>query len=451
MKIIVIGGNAAGMSAASKARRNNSKAEIIVFEKSGDVSWAPCGLPYYISGDIKNADDLTAVPLHKFRDERNIDVRLFHEALSFDPHKRTVLLKNHSTGENLQINYDRLIIASGASAVVPQIPGINNKNVFTLHSFQDGRNIKTFLEESKPQNAIIAGAGFVGLEMCEALVKQHVKVQLVEIKGQILPYLDKDTAQIIAEELQKQGVQIFLNNSLQAVESHSGRTEAVLGDGRRYPADMIIISAGIRPNTAFARSGGGRLGKSGAIAVNNKMQTNIRHVYAAGDCAETRCRAVNKAAWVPLGTAAVKQGRTAGDNVCGIASVFKGGTSTRVIKVFDIEAASAGINSAYAEKFKIPVKSVMIKAGTKADYYPGVEMTAVKLIFTAAEGTLLGAQTAGGKGSAKRIDVLAAAVQQKMTVSEIAELDLGYAPPFAPVWDPILTAANQAVKLIRNI
>jgi len=450
MKIVIIGGNAAGMSAAGKARRSGSKAEIIVFEKSGDVSWAPCGLPYYISGDVENEKDLTAVPLQEFRNKRNIDVRLFHEALSFDPHKRTVLLKDHAADEHIQIKYDRLIIASGARPVVPDIPGINNENMFALHSLQDGRNMKTFLEKNSPRTAVVAGAGFAGLEICEALVKQHISVQLVEIRDQVLPYLDKDTAQIIADELQKQGVKIFLNSSLQAAENHSGVTEAVLGDGRRFPADMIVYALGIQPNTAFARSGGVRLGKSGAIAVNNKMQTNIRHVYAAGDCAETRCRAVNKTAWVPLGTAAVKQGRTAGDNAAGKSSVFKGGTSTRVIKVFDIEAASTGINTAYAVKISLPVKSVLVKAGTKADYYPGAEPAAVKLLFTAAEGTLLGAQTAGGKGSAKRIDVLAAAVQQKMTVFEIAELDLGYAPPFAPVWDPVLIAAHQAVKLVRN-
>ena len=202
-----------------------------------------------------------------------------------------------------------------------------------------------------------------------------------------------------------------------------------------------------RPNVEFARSGGVQLGKSGAIAVNNKMQTNIRNVYAAGDCAETRCRAVNKAAWVPLGTTAVKQGRTAGDNASGKQAFFKGGTSTRVVKVFDLEIATTGINSVYAEKFKLPVKSVTIKSASKAEYYPGSQEMAVKLIFKSREGTLLGAQIVGKDGAAKRIDVLAAAVQQKMTVSDIAELDLGYAPPFAPVWDPVLVTANQAKKL----
>lgn len=450
MKIVIIGGNAAGMSAASKARRNDPDAEIIVLEKSGDISYGACGLTYFISGEIEKAESLIAVPYQEFIEKRKIDVRLHHEALAFDAHKKLIQVKDVVNKRVYTLDYERLIICSGASSVWPEIPGNDLQNVFSLRTLQDGIKIKKFINAQQPANAAIVGGGYIGLEMAEALSKRGVQVHLVEMLPQVMPNLDADMAQIIEEELKTKQVKLYLSNALQALEGGPAVRRAVLGDGRKIDVDMVVLSIGVKPNVDFAVSGGVELGRSGAIAVNEHMQTNLRHVYAAGDCAEGKCRVLNKPTWLPLGTTANKQGRVAGDNATGHKTRFAGITSTSAVKVFDIEAASTGINSAFAGKIRMNVKQVQISSKSRAGYYPGAGAITVKLIFDPNGGRLLGAQMAGKEGVAKRIDVLATALQQKMTVAEIAELDLSYAPPFAPVWDPLLIAAQQAQKLTRK-
>ena len=449
MKIVIIGGNAAGMSAASKARRNDPKAEIIVLEKSGDVSYGACGLPYYISGEIDRAESLIAVTYQDFVEKRKIDVRLHHEALAFDSRKKIIQVKDVINSSVFTLSYDRLIICSGAQAVRPGFPGVDLQNVFALRTLQDGLKIKSFIDQSKPRSAVIVGAGYIGLEMAEALGKRNMEVHLVEMLPQVMPNMDADMAQMIEDELKTKHVELYLGCALQALEGDLAVRRAVLADGRKIDTDLVILSIGVRPNVDFAVSGGVELGRSGAIAVDERMQTNLRHVYAAGDCAEAKCRVMNKTTYLPLGTTANKQGRVAGDNASGHKTRFAGITSTSVVKVFDVEAASTGINSSFAEKLKMPVKHVRIVSKSRAGYYPGAQEIAVKLIFDPGNGRLLGAQIAGKEGVAKRIDVLAVAVQQKMTVDEIASLDLSYAPPFAPVWDPVLIAAQQAQKLLQ--
>lgn len=450
MKIVIIGGNAAGMSAASKARRNDPKADIIVLEKSGDVSYGACGLPYFISGEIEKAESLIAVPYEDFIEKRSIDVRMHHEALAFDGHKKLIQVKDVVNNRVFTLDYERLIICSGAAAVWPEIPGNDLQNIFALRSLQDGIKIKDFVDKQNPKQAVIVGAGYIGLEMAEALSKRNVQVHLVEMLPQVMPNMDADMAEIIEQELKAKQVKLYLDNAVQALEGDQTFQRAVLGDGRKIDADMVILSIGVRPNVDFAVSGGVELGRSGAIAVNERMQTNLRYVYAAGDCAEAKFRVVNKTTWLPLGTTANKQGRVAGDNASGYKARFAGITSTSVVKVFEVEAASTGINSSFAKKLKMPVKQVRIVSKSRAGYYPGAKEIAVKLIFDPNSGRLLGAQIVGKEGVAKRIDVLAVAVQQKMTVDEIASLDLSYAPPFAPVWDPVLIAAQQAQKLVRR-
>ena len=449
MKIVIIGGNAAGMSAASKARRNDAEAEIIVFEKSGTVSYGACGLPYYISDDIKNADDLIAVTADDFRNKRNIDVRLFHEALSFDTRKRTVRIKNGKNDETLTQTYDKLIISTGASAVRPKIPGSDLQNVFVLRTLEDGKRIKSFVLKESPKQAAIIGAGYIGLEMAEALTKRGVQVHVFEALEQVLPYLDADMSAKAAETLQKNGVKLYLSSMVTGISGNGKVEKILLSDGRVIQADMVLMSVGIRPNITFAQSGGVQIGRTGAIQINDRMQTNLMHVYAAGDCAETRCLVTNKTTWVPLGTTANKQGRTAGDNASGGRSRFKGITTTSAVKIFELEVASTGMNSEMAEKMGFSFAAVAIHSKTRAHYYPGQKDIFVKMILNKQDGRLLGAQILGEEGVAKRIDVLAAALYNKMTVQQIAELDLSYSPPFAPVWDALLVAANQAVKKVR--
>jgi len=450
LKIIIIGGNAAGMSAASKARRNDSQAEITVFEKSGAISYGSCGLPYFISDDIKDVQKLVAISRKDFMEKRKIAVHLFQQALSFDARKRVVVLKDLNTGTLREETYDRLIIATGARAVLPKLSGIELENVFTLRTLQDGLRIKSFVDQTQPRTVVIVGAGYIGLELAEALSKRGLQVHLVEMLDQVMPNMDEDMAGVIREELEKQKVKLYLSNALRALEGQGRVEQVLLGDGRKISAEMVIISIGVKPNTDFALTGGIQLGRSGAIAVNERMQTNIRHVFAAGDCAEAKSRITNKATYLPLGTTANKQGRIAGDNATGRQTRFKGITSTSAVKVFNLEVASTGISSAFAERLKLAVQSVRIISKSRAGYFPGVEKIVVKLIFAPQGGRLLGAQLVGGEGVAKRIDVLSVAVQQKMTVEEVAASDLSYAPPFAPVWDPILVAANQAVKMVRK-
>ena len=450
MKIVIIGANAAGMSAASKARRNDPHAQIIVLEKSGDISYGACGLPYFISGEIEKAESLIAVSYEDFIEKRKIDVRLRHEALAFDGRKKLIQVKDVLQNRVFVLDYEKLIICSGAQAVQPQIPGTDLQNVFTLRSLRDGIKIRDFIDKHKPKNAVIAGGGYIGLEMAEALNKRGARVHLVEMLPRVMPNMDADMAEIIERELKDNQVNVYLDNALQALEGERVVQRALLADGRKVETDMVLFSVGVKPNVDFAQTGGVELGQSGAIAVNEHMQTNLRNVYAAGDCAEARCRVVNKPTWLPLGTTANKQGRVAGDNATGHKTRFAGITSTSAVKIFDLEAASTGINTAFANRLKMTVKQVRITSKSRAGYYPGALPIAVKLIFAPNEGRLLGAQIVGKEGVAKRIDVLAAALQQKMTVSEISELDLSYAPPFAPVWDPLLIAAQQAKKLVRK-
>jgi len=450
LKIIIIGGVAAGMSAASRARRNNKQAEIIVFEKSGDISYAACGLPYYISDDIKTPDSLIAVTVDEFRDKRYIDVRLHHEALSFDPRKKVVQVKNLQTNRFETHTYDKLVIATGARAIVPPIPGVDLNNVISVRALQDGIRIKEIIKNPSVKNAVIIGGGYIGLEMAEALKKQGLRVTVVEMLDRVMANVNQEISAEIENELAAKNCDLIKSNGLKEILGTERVEEIQLMDGTILPADLVILAIGVKPNTEFAQSGGVQPGRTGAIEISARMQTNLKDVYAAGDCAEAKNLVTNKNDYIPLGTTANKQGRVAGDSVTGKVSKFNGIVGTAVAKVFELEIARTGITGAYAESLHIPFKSIIIDAKSRADYYPQAQSIKVKLIYKPDDGRLLGAQIVGKEGAAKRIDILATALHQKMSVRDIAQLDLSYAPPFAPVWDPVLIAANQALKTIRS-
>ncbi len=449
LKYVIIGGNAAGMSAARRIRRNDAQAQVLVLEKSDFVSYGACGIPYYVSDVIKDRQALIALPVQRFLDD-GIDVRLRHEALEIDVRKKTVYFKQVGAQSVQKAGYDRLILALGARPVVPKISGTDLNGVFTIRSLDGAEQLKRELQSGKHRNAVIIGAGYIGLEMAEALRAYDVRVTIVELLPQVLPSIDTDMAELVETELKENGCVVKLGQEVVKILGASGVTGVVLANGEQIDASLVLMTVGVRPNVELARKAGVQIGATGAIEVDGHMRTNVRHVYAAGDCAEVKNLVTNKNDYIPLGNTANKQGRIAGDNASGGHSVLTGVVGNAAVKVFGLDVARAGVTEAYAARLKMPVKSITIKSRTEAHYMPESKRIHIKLIFDVNSGRLLGAQMVGGEAVAKRMDILATAMQQKMTVADVAQLDLNYAPPFAPVWDPVLIAANQAVKLVRK-
>ncbi|MFN3134138.1 MAG: CoA-disulfide reductase [Candidatus Kryptonium sp.] len=450
-RLVVIGGVAAGMSAASRARRLRPDMEITVFEKSGFVSYGSCGLPYFISGIIKSPENLVVYDAKFFKEKRNIDIFVHHEVLKIFPGKRTILVRNLENGKEFEVGYDKLVIATGARAVKPNIRGIELKGIFTVRFLEDGIKIKDFISENSPRKALIVGAGYIGMEMAESLVSLGMDVTIVEQMPNILGTMDDEINEIVEQELQRNGVKLLKSVSVNEFIGENGYVKkSVLSNGQMVDSELVVVGAGIKPNSEIAREAGIEVGKTGAIAVNQKMETNIPGIYSAGDCAEVYHLVLNRPVYIPLGTTANKQGKIAGENAAGGNAVFKGIVGTAVFKVFDLEVARTGISEKQAKSEGFDYVATLIEHGSKAHYYPGGSKIRVKLIADRKTGRLLGAEMVGKDGVAKRIDVFATAIHAKLSLDEIAYLDLSYAPPFAPVWDPILIAANDLEKKIKR-
>ncbi len=449
-RLIVIGGVAAGMSAASRARRLNPRIEIAVFEKSGFVSYGSCGLPYFISGVIKAPENLVVYDAKFFKEKRNIDVYLHHEVLKIFPAKRSILVRDLERDKEFEVGYDKLVIATGARAVKPNISGIDLKGIFTIRFLEDGIAIKNFIDERSPKRALIIGAGYIGMEMAEALVSLGIDVTIVEVMPNILGSMDDEINEVVEGELQKNGVKLLKSTSVVEFFGDGVVKGALLNNGVSIDVDLVVVGAGIRPNSEIARDAGIEIGRTGAIAVNQRMETNIPGIFAAGDCAEAFHLVLSRPVYVPLGTTANKQGKIAGENAVGGNAIFKGIVGTAVFKVFDLEVARTGISEKQAKEEGIDYVSTVIEHGSKAHYYPGGSKIRVKLIAERKTGRLLGAEMVGRDGVAKRIDVFATALHAKMSIDELAQLDLSYAPPFAPVWDPILIAVNDIEKKVKS-
>ncbi|KAA3609924.1 MAG: pyridine nucleotide-disulfide oxidoreductase [Calditrichaeota bacterium] len=449
LKIFIIGGVAAGMSAAARARKNDQRAEITVIQKEEDISYGACGLPYYIAGKVPDSQMLIARTIEEF-EKQNIKILTGHEALNFQHHKKTLYIRRLKDGQNINFKYDRLIIATGARAKGLAIPGSHLKNVFSLRTLSDGLKIKSILNTNIPKKVVIVGSGYVGLEMAEAFSQQGLKVILVEKNGQLLKSVDPDIADKIALELQKNDCDVYLNSSLVGIQGNDKVEQVVLENAGIISTDMVLLASGIEPNVEFAKSCGVQLGKSGAIAVNSKMETNLHGVYAAGDCAEVKNLVTNRFNYLPLGTTANKQGRVAGDNASGHFAQMKGVVGTAVLKMFNLHIARTGISSVQAEQLGIKFETVLIDAFSRAAYSSCKKPITIKILFKKQTGQLLGAQIVGGEGVAKRLDLFAMALHQKMTVYDISELDLSYSPPFSPVWDPVLVTANEAIKKLKK-
>ncbi len=444
MKLIVIGGVAAGMSAAARAKRRNKDLQITVYEKSGYVSYGACGLPYFIKGDIPKAEKLVVRTPEQFA-KQGIKALVHHEVMDVDAHAHTVTVKNLETGEVFQDRWDELLITTGAVAVKPPIPGLDLPGIFTLRTVEDGIAIKEWIAKQHPWQAVVVGAGYIGLEMAEALAANGMYVDVVEMLPQALPYIDADMAELVHEELAQNGVTLHLNSQVRAFKG-DGRVKEVVAGDKILNADIVLFSVGARANIPLAEKAGVAIGETGAIAVDDHQRTNVPHIWAAGDVAEAWHRVLNKPAYIPLGTTANKQGRIAGTNIAGGDEAFAGIVGTAVVKVFDLEVARTGLSEREAKDAGFDAASVTIKAPARAHYMPTHPPIHVKLVFEKGTKKLLGAQMVGEEGVAKRIDVIAAALYDGWTVYDLKNLDLSYAPPFAPVWDPILVAANVASK-----
>lgn len=441
-RLIVIGGVAAGMSAAAKARRTNPDLEIEVYEKSGYVSYGACGIPYFVKGDIPNVDDLIARTPEQFA-KQGIYAHTHHEVLSIDVENHTVRVRNLGTGKEFTDRWDKLVLTTGGVAARPPIPGLDLPGIFTVRTPEDGLAIRRWISEQQPRRGVIVGGGYIGLEMAEALAAHGIQVTVVEMLPQVMPNMDADMVEHIQAELERQGVDLQLEHPVEAFEGN-GRVQEVVAGGERFPADIVIFSVGVKPNVTLARQAGIALGPTGAVAVDDHMRTNVPNVWAAGDVAEVHHLVTGKPAYIPLGTTANKQGRVAGENAGGGDAAFGGVVGTAVVKVFDLHVARTGLSEREAREEGFDVATVTIKSSSKAHYMPNPSPLHVKLVFETGSHRLLGGQIVGREGVAKRIDIIAAALHAGWTTYDLATLDLAYAPPFSPVWDPILVAANVA-------
>ena len=451
-RIVVIGGVGAGMSAASKARSLSSDIEILVFEKSGYISYGACGLPNLISDLIKSPGDLVSHDSKFFKEERDINVFLYHEVAAIYPAKRSVLVKNLQTGTENEYQYDKLVITTGARAFMPPIKGIEIKGIFTIKTLQDGIETKEFIRKNAPGRALIIGAGHIGMEMAEALAMAGMDITIAERGPNIFGTMDNEITKIVEEGLVRNRVQLLKSTSVREFISKNGYVrEAILDNNESINADIVIVCSGMRPNSEIAKEAGIETDDhTGAIKVNQRMETNVPGIYSAGDCAMAYHQVLERQVYIPLGTTAVKQGKVAGENMAGGNASFKGIVGTSVFKVFDLEVARTGISERDAQIEGFNYISNMVEQRSRAHYYPGGSMVWVKLIAEMNTGRILGAEMVGREGISKRIDVFATAIAAKMTVEDIGDLDLSYAPPFAPVWDPILIAANDLKQKINE-
>jgi NADPH-dependent 2,4-dienoyl-CoA reductase/sulfur reductase-like enzyme len=447
--LVIIGGDAAGMSAASKVRREQPDREIIVFEKSRYTSYSACGIPYFISGEVESSDELIRRSPEEFRTEYKIDVRTMHRVLEVDTDNKRIKVLDKEKGAEFWQEYDQLLIATGGKPYCPEhIAGYDAENVFGVSTLKSGIKIEQYLREHKPKTAIIIGGGYIGLEMAEALLTRGLEVSLINRQEHVMPTLDPDMGAIISAAMVNLGVRLYLNEELTGFKITNNKATAVITDKRTLDADIVVLGMGSSPNTEFLKGSKIVLGVKNAIKVNAQMQINVPDVWAAGDCTETLNLVSKQHFYVALGTVANKSGLVAGTNIAGQNSTFPGAVGTAVCKICKYEVARTGLQEKELKSSRIEYVTSTIVSKTRADYYPGAKDITVKLLAEKNSGRLLGGQIVGEEGAAKRIDVLATAVTHNLTLQNIIDLDLSYAPPFSPVWDPVQTAARSLIKKI---
>lgn len=446
MRIIVIGGVAAGMSAAAKAARSGTGLQIDVYTEEQYISYSACSLPYYIKGAVAREDLIARTPAQML--EQGVRVHTGCRALTIDPANKRVLVQMADGYQSWEA-YDRLVIATGARPIVPRLSGLELDGVFALKQIPDADRIRAYIEKTKPRNAVVVGGGFIGLEMTETLLSFGCQVTVVEKAPQILTTFDTDIADMAAAYLRSEGVTIVVNDGVSAFEG-AGRVQRVVTEHGVYPADIAILALGVRPNSELAEEAGLRLTVAQAVWVDEEMRTSLPDIYAAGDCAAAKHIVDGSDVFIPLGTTANKGGKTAGENVAGGNAVFSGVAGTSIFKVLEREAARTGFGRLEAERAGMKTWEIIVNSRTRAHGYPGIGPIIVKLRFEEGGNRLVGAQIFGAAGAGKRIDLLSAAIQMGWGPEELSCVDMAYAPPFSPVWDPVLIAANNAVTAMKK-
>ena len=447
MKVVIVGGVAGGATAAARIRRLNEQAEIVVFERSGYISYANCGLPYYIGGVITDPEELTLQTPESFFSRFRVNMKVRHEVTAIHTDRKTVSVKNLQTGEEFEESYDKLILSPGAKPTQPRLPGVGIGKLFTLRTVEDTFRIKDYINKNNPKSAVLAGGGFIGLELAENLRELGMGVTIVQRPKQLMNPFDADMASFIHNEMRRHGVKLALGHTVEGFEEKDGGVDVLLKDEAPLHADMVILAIGVSPETTLAKDAGLELGIKGSIVVNDRMETSVSDIYAVGDAVQVKHFVTGQDALISLAGPANKQGRIAADNICGGDSRYAGSQGSSVIKIFDMTAATTGINETNAKKAGLNVDTVILSPMSHAGYYPGGKVMTMKVVFEKETYRLLGAQIVGFEGVDKRIDVLATAIHAGMKATQLKELDLAYAPPYSSAKDPV----NMAGFMIENI
>lgn len=446
-KVVIIGGVAGGATAAARIRRLDENAEIIMFERSGFVSYANCGLPYYIGGVIEDQEELTLQTPEMFMKRFCIDVRVKHEVTAIHPEKKTVTVRRLEDNTVFEESYDKLLLAPGAKPVRPSLPGMDIPNLYTLRTVEDTLRIHAFVQKEKPKSVVIAGGGYIGVEVAENLRDLGIQVTIVQRPNQLLNPLDYDMASFVHTKMRQKGVRLMLGHSVEGFAEENGQIQVILKDAEPLQADMVLLAIGVQPDTELAKNAGIKLGIKGSILVNNHMETSVPDIYAAGDAVEVKHYITGEKALISLAGPANKQGRIAADNICGGDSAYLGSQGSSVIKVFDMTVAVTGLNERAAKAAGLDYDKVFLSPSSHASYYPGAQVMTMKVVFEKKTYKLLGAQIIGYESVDKRIDVLATAMHAGLTAIELKNLDLSYAPPYSSAKDPV----NMAGFMIENI
>lgn len=449
MKILIIGGVAGGASCAARLRRLDEKAEIVILERGEYVSFANCGLPYYIGGKIIDRSDLTLQTPESFKKRFNIDIRTFSEAIAVAPASKIVTVKNLKTGELYPESYDKLVLSPGASPIIPEIPGIESEKVFTLRNIPDTIKIKQYIAESNPRSAVIVGGGYIGVEMAENLRKAGLDVTIIQRSNHLIPPLDFDMAADVHKYIRAQGVALSLKNEVTAIRKSGNGIMLETQKGTVF-TDMVILSVGVTPDTAFLQGSGIARNTRGSIEVTAEMETSVSDIYAVGDAVTVKNYITGLPAFIPLAGPANKQGRIAADNICGLHSEYNGTQGSSVLKIFDMTVAATGLNEKTASAEGIDFDKTYTYSASHASYYPGASMMSVKVLWNKADNKIIGAQIVGFDSVDKRTDVIATAIRFGAKVTDLAELELCYAPPFASAKDPVNMVGFVAENVITD-
>ena len=451
MKVVIIGGVAGGATAAARLRRLDETAEIVVFERSGYVSYANCGLPYYIGGVIEDPEALTLQTPESFFARFRVDMRVRHEVTAIHPDQKTVSVKALETGEEFEEHYDKLILSPGASPTQPRLPGVGLEKLFTLRTVEDTFRMKDYIHAHHPKSVVLAGGGFISLELAENLRELGMEVTIVQRPKQLMNPFDPDMAAFIHGEVRRHGIRLALGHTVEGFAERDGGVDVLRKDAVPLHADMVVLAIGVTPDTVLAKEAGLELGLKGSIVVNDRMETSVPDIYAVGDAVQVKHFVTGQDAVISLAGPANKQGRIAADNICGGDSRYLGSQGSSVIKVFDLTAAATGVNETNAKKAGLAVDTVILSPMSHAGYYPGGKLMTMKLVFEQGTYRLLGAQIVGYEGVDKRIDVLAAAIHAGLTAIQLKDLDLAYAPPYSSAKDPVNMAGFMVENLAKGV